>query len=173
MVCRHDGHGAELLPLAAQPGDSGGLAQQSFHCRGAERDDYPGLDQINLCEQIRQASLHLLRRRFTIAHRLSGCVGTAFQNVGDVNRAAREAHRLNDFGQQLAGFADERFALLIFIRPWRFADKQHRRINGADAEHDILPRCGEMRAFPADHGAGLQLSHGGLFRLEIKWRGSG
>jgi hypothetical protein len=88
--------------------------------------------------EIGNAGLHFLRRRFAIAHRLARRVRAAFQNVGDINRVASKAHRLNDAREQLAGLAHERFALDIFIGARRFAHEHQRRGRIADAEHDIF-----------------------------------
>jgi hypothetical protein len=48
------------------------------------------------------------------------------------------AHRLDDFGQQLARLSNERFALLVFICSGGFADKHKLRVDAAYAEYNIL-----------------------------------
>ena len=54
------------------------------------------------------------------------------------------------------GLADERFALLVFIRARRFAHEHERRINVAHAKHDVLARRREVRAFHAGQRAAAQ-----------------
>ena len=49
-----------------------------------------------------------------------------------------QAGRLNDFRKQLSSLADERLALLVFIRARRLADEHELRVNAADAEHDVF-----------------------------------
>ena len=66
-------------------------------------------------------------RGLAVAGGLAGGVRAAFQNVGDVDVAALEAHGLDDFREELAGFADEGFGLRVFIgaRGFRLATRQH------------------------------------------------
>jgi hypothetical protein len=52
-----------------------------------------------------------------IAGALARRVGTAFQNVGDTDVRSVQTDGLDDLGEQLAGLADERLALRVFIRP--------------------------------------------------------
>src|SRR6266480_5166811 len=173
VIRGHDRHTAKLLPMAAQFGDAAGLAEQTFQRRGAERHDHLRLNDTQLRQQIRQTGLHLFRRRLAVAYRLPGRIRSALQNVGDVNCVAREAHRLNDPGKKLAGLADKRFALLIFVRARRLAHKHERRMNVADAEHHVPPRRSEVRAFPTDHCARAQLRQRGFFGFSTGWRRGG
>ena len=62
----------------------------------------------------------------------------ALDDVGDVHVLARQADRLDDLGQQLAGAADERLALLVLVRARRLADEHQVGVRVADAEHDLL-----------------------------------
>src|ERR1051325_10889081 len=122
MERRHERDRAIALPLAAQMGDRDRPGEQSFYCRSSQGDDCLGLNQIDLLLQIRDTSRHLLRSRLAIAEALTGRIGTTFQNVRDVNSLPRESHRLNNPGQQLAGSADEWFALLVLIGARRLPD---------------------------------------------------
>ena len=47
--------------------------------------------------------------------------------------------RLDHLRQQLAGAADERDALDVFVRAGRLADEHQIGVGVADAEHDLLP----------------------------------
>ena len=129
-----------------------------------ERDNDLGPDQINLLVQIWNARRHLVGGRFAVAGGLAGRVGPAFQNVADINVRALQSGGLDDFGQQLAGPADEGLGLFIFIRPRRLADEHELGVNAADAEHDVFARGREMRAFHAGQRACAQGGErGGLF----------
>jgi hypothetical protein len=140
MIRGHERCATVRLPIAAQLSDADGFAQQAFHGRGPECDEYFWPDQINLLVQIGNARFHLLRFRFTVAGRLTGRIGAAFQNIGNVDIGAGKSGGLDDFRQQLTGLAHKRFALLIFIRSRGFAHKHQLRVNAADAEDNIFPR---------------------------------
>ena len=155
MKRRHERRAAIRLPVAAQFRDANGLAQQSFNGSCAESDDDFGPDQINLLVQVRNARRHFFRRRFTVAVTLAGRVRPAFQDVRNINIRARKSGRRNYFRQQLSRRPDERFALRIFIRARRFADEHKLRVNAPDAEHDVLARRREVRAFHARQRARL------------------
>ena len=47
------------------------------------------------------------------------------------------------------------------------------RMNVADAEHHVLPRRREVRAFPTDHCARAQLRHRSFFGFSTGWRRGG
>ena len=106
------------MPGAAEFAHGAAEAEQTFNGRRAQGDEDPRLNDLNLLGKIRQAGLHFLRSRGAIAAGRAGCVRPAFQNVGDVDVTALEAHGLDDFGEQLAGFTDEGFGLLVFIGAW-------------------------------------------------------
>jgi len=59
--------------------------QQALYRGGAQRDYHLGPDEVNLFVQIRDAGLHLFRRRFPVACNLPGRVGPAFEDVRNVN----------------------------------------------------------------------------------------
>src|SRR5205823_2767891 len=71
----------------------------------------------------------------------------ALDHVGDVHVAAAQSHAAgDDLGQQLAGAADERFALAIFLLSRAFADEHELRLGLADAEHDLRASRAELAA---------------------------
>ena len=156
MISRHQRNAAILLPVAAQFRDAERLAEQPVHRRRAERHDGLGLDEINLLLQIRNARCALFRRGRTIAGGLAGRVRPAFQNVGDVDVAARKAGGQKNFREQLPGATDERLALFVFIRTRRFADEHQLRVNVADAKNNRRARRRKVRTFHARQRAFAQ-----------------
>jgi hypothetical protein len=102
---------------------------------------------------IQEFQRELVRRGLAIAGRLPRRVGSAFQDVGDVNRLAGKAHCLNDPGEKLSGLADEWFALDIFVNARRLANEHQWRLDVADTKHDILARAGEVWAFDTSQSA--------------------
>ena len=126
MIGRHERDTTELLPAPAQPGDAAGNPEQPFDRGGSEGNDHPGLNHINLRQQIRQTGLHLFGCRLAVSGRLARSVGTAFQDVRNIDCVAPEAHHLDDLREQLPCLADERFALRIFIRAGSLAHEHQR-----------------------------------------------
>jgi hypothetical protein len=63
----------------------------------------------------------------------------------------------------LAGFADERFALFIFVSARRFTNEHQLSVRIADAEDNSLARRSEVRAFDARERALPQIGEGGGF----------
>ena len=61
---------------------------------------------------------HLVLLRRTISRR------AAFDHVRDINLFALHADKLNHLVEELAGAADERQPLFVFIRAGAFADEQ-------------------------------------------------
>ena len=84
-----------------------------------------------------------------------------------------QSRGLDDFRQQLAGLADERLGLFVFIRPRRFADEHELRVNAADAEHDVFARRRQVRAFHTRQRPFAQGGKRGGFGLRIQRRALG
>ncbi len=109
----------------------------------------------------------------------------ATEDVHDVNVLAAELHAFgDDVGEQLTGPADKRFALPIFVRAGGLADKDQLGMRIADAEdgllasgrqdraaragghpfghfgQGLLTRCGGLRAWSRERGAGERGSGG-------------
>ena len=82
--------------MSAQFADGFGLVEQSFHRRGAQCHDDFRVDQIDLFQQKREAGFHFVGGGLAVAGTLAGGVGAAFEDVGDVNGFAGEAHCLDD-----------------------------------------------------------------------------
>src|SRR5713101_9932960 len=61
MKRRQQRYAAIGLPLAAQPRNADGFAEQPFDRGPAEGHEDPGLDEIDLFVKVRNASSHLLR----------------------------------------------------------------------------------------------------------------
>jgi hypothetical protein len=107
--------------------------QQAVHRRLAKQHDNLRPDQGNLAFEIRPAGGHLGRFRRAIAGR------PAFDRIGDIDLLATNQI---DGGQhvveQLAGLADEGFALHILIRARPLADEQPVGLKVANPEHRLL-----------------------------------
>ena len=59
--------------------------------------------------------------RLAVAGFALGNAGAAFDDVGEVDAAARKPHGFDDLRKQLTRFADKRFALQIFLLAGSFA----------------------------------------------------
>src|SRR4029453_12569690 len=89
------------MPSAAQFPHGCPCPEQTFDGHCAKRDQNLRLNNIDLLDQIRPACLHLERRRWPVAKRASRRIGTAFQDIGNVNLLANEAHRLDNSRKKL------------------------------------------------------------------------
>jgi hypothetical protein len=94
--------------------------------------------------------------------------GAAFQDVGDENGIAAEAHRPDDFREKLAGLADERLALRVLVSARRLADEHQLGVHVAHAKDDLRAAGDEVRAFFADENAGAQRVEAGALFLQRK-----
>src|SRR6266550_158567 len=156
------------MPSAAQLSHGAACSQKAFNGGGAEGDQNPGLDNVDLFNQIWPAGLHFHRRRCPVTRGAGWHVGPAFQNVGNVHVATCEPHCFNYSREQLAGATDEWLALCIFICTWRFADKHHIGVWITHPEHSLCARTGKMRAFHAAADARLDKSeHVGFARSSV------
>ncbi len=117
---------------AAQLRDWLGRAQERLRRELAQGHDHARLDERQLLEQERLARRHFIGLGIAIARR------AALDHVGDVDLLAGHAHGLDDLGEQLAGAADERLALLVLVLARRLADEHQAGLRVADAE-DHLP----------------------------------
>src|SRR5258708_35758712 len=63
---------------------------------------------------------------------------TALDDVRDVNVLTPQPHRLDHVIEQLAGAADERFALRVFVRPWAFTHEHQFSAGIANPENNLL-----------------------------------
>jgi len=163
MVGGHDGDAAPGLPLAAEPGDADGFAEESFDGGGAEGDEDFGADQIDLFLQVGDAGGHFRGGGLAVASGLPGGVGAALEDVGDVDGVAGEAGRDDDFGEELAGGANKRFAHAVFVRAGGLADEHEAGIDVTDAKDDIFAGVGEVGALDAGQGLLAQGGEGGGF----------
>jgi len=149
VVGDHHGNPGVLEPGPAQFVHRALLAEQALDGGRAEGDDDFGRDEADLLFEPGQAGGHFGGPGLAVAGRAGRHVGPAFQDVGDVNRVAAESHRLDDFREQLPGFADERLALAILIGAGRLADKHEFGAGIANTENDLAARRGEVRALDA------------------------
>ena len=88
----------------------------------------------------------------------------AFEDVGDEDLVAAQAHALGDHvRQELAGAADERLALPVFVGARSLTDEHQSGLGRAGAENGLRSRLGQvsaLAAFSHDPGQGRQSSAG-------------
>jgi hypothetical protein len=99
----------------------------------AERDQNIGPDHTPLLLKKRRTTEDFVRQRVAILR------GAAFYEVGYEHVAALDAERVQNFGQELAGFADKRAAAQVFIVAGGFTDKEQPRGKTAFAEDNVRP----------------------------------
>ena len=150
MIRDHQRRAVVGMPSAAQIPHRSSRAKQALNRYRTQRHDHLRLNNVDLFDEIWTAGLHLQRRRRPISKRSGRRVRPAFQDVRDVNVGPREAHRLDNFREQLTGASHERLALRVLIRARRFADEHQVGIGIADAENSLCSRAGEMRTFCAN-----------------------
>ena len=94
--------------------------------------------------------------RFRILPLGSSIAGrTAFDDISDVNVLAANAHGLDHVIGQLAGTADERLTLQIFVSAGSLADEHEFRARIAHPEYDLL--C--LPAYAEDSGCNRRCPH--------------
>src|SRR5207237_10733042 len=121
-------------------------AEQTFHRRCAERDHDARLNDVDLLNEITDAGLHFLGRRWTISGRAFRHVGTAFQNICDVNLVAAKAHCFDDASEQLTGPAHKRIAARIFTHARCFSDEPHLCTSITDPKATLAESPREVRS---------------------------
>src|SRR6266568_3593550 len=141
------------MPSAAQFPHGCPCPEQTLHGDRAKRDKDLRPNNVDLLDEIWPACLHFERRRWPVAKRTSWRVRTAFQDIGNINFLANEAHRLDNSCEQLTCATDKWFALPVLVHTGCFTDKHQFRIRIPDAEDCLRPRTGEMRAFCANTDA--------------------
>ena len=131
MVGNDNLHAAPVMELAAQSSDRRGGIQECRGRDGAETDNELGANNLELSFEEWPTILCFLGRRIAISWRPTA------QHVHDVHVFALHLARFDDFGQQLTSFANERFALAIFVRSRGFAEKHQACIRIADSEYRL------------------------------------
>src|SRR5579884_3976190 len=137
MIRHHDRNVAPLLPVAAQPHDSLLGSEQSLCGRPAQRANGFGPDRQELAEQKLAADLHLIGLRRAVAGR------TALDDIADINVFAAQRNPfllrrvLDHLREKLPGAPYKRNALLVFIGPRAFADKNERRALVPNAKYNL------------------------------------
>jgi hypothetical protein len=99
--------------------------------------------------QPRGTGCHFLNSRRSVSGALTGSIGSALENICDVNFVAAQTHRLDDLGKQLSRLANERLALRILIGAGRFAHEHQVGSFIAYSKNDLLPRGNQVRALHA------------------------
>ncbi len=157
----HEGNAVEIEPFPADLGDeAGGMAEQTLDGGGAEGDEYRRSDDIDLSLEVGQAGCHFSVGGFPIAGDLAWGIGTAFEDVGDVDLIPTEFHGGEDAGEEFPGGTDEGFAEVILVGAGGFADEQDLGLRIAGSEHDVFPGGGQCGASGAGECAGLEGGEG-------------
>jgi hypothetical protein len=91
---------------------------------------------------------------FSVSARFGGHIGTAFQNIRDVDLFAGEFHGGEHFREKFSGKSDERFSLFVFIGTGSFADEHESSFRIANTENDLRAGFSEMGANLAVDGLG-------------------
>jgi hypothetical protein len=133
----HELDAAPLAPLAAESAHGGIAAEHVLGGGEAEGDDDFGADELDLAHEIRRAGFDFIGRGGAIAG------GAAFDDVGDVNLLALEAHGGDHLVEELASAADEWAAGLVLGLAGAFADEENRGIDIALAENGLGAGLGE------------------------------
>ncbi len=116
-----------IVKPAAKLADGGSDAEQVLRGHRAETADELRAKDRQLAVEVFAAVLSLGGQRRAVARR------TALDGIEDVDLVAREPHGEDHLREFLAGGADERQALTVFVRTRRLAheDQAGRRISGA------------------------------------------
>ncbi len=136
-----DAGAGERELAAAQLGDALLGVEQQLRREVAQRHDDARADQLELTVEPGCARLDLVGLRIAVARR------AALHDVGDVHVVAREAHALDELGEELAGATDEGLALEVFLLARALADEQQVGVGTADAEHHLRPPRRELAQF--------------------------
>ena len=149
VVGGEEGDVFEGEPTSAQGAHRFVGAGEAEHGGFAEGDEDAGLDDGDLLAEVGQAALHFKRGGRAVAGGALGRVGAAFEDVGEVDVVAGEAHGGDDFGEEFAGASDEGFAEAVFVCPGGFADKHEVGVRVAGAEDGLGAGGGEVLALLA------------------------
>src|SRR4029079_6958268 len=132
--------GVVLEPTPTSFHDALARLQQRLRGRVAKRDQHIRIYQFDLTLDEREADLGLLRRRSAVAGR------TPRNYVGDVGARTVEPYRSNHAVQQLAGTADERQPLKVFLPAGSLADEHDARLRVTIGEYQPRGRCFQRAA---------------------------
>src|SRR5262245_33028526 len=168
MKSRHQLRATIRVDAPAKPRDRIERPKQRLRAELPERDDHLRADDVDLLEEKRLAGFDLVLLGVAVLRR------TALDDVRNVDVVAPEPDRLDDLRQQLAGAADERLALDVFVAARRLADEHQVGVRIADTEHDL--RASEpMQLAPraiADVRANSRQRLGGVCRERQRRRGA-
>jgi hypothetical protein len=103
----------------------------------AQAADQARADRLELAEEERRASFHLVALRRAITRR------PALHDVADVNVLALDADKLKHPVEQLSGASHKRESLLIFVSARAFADEHQFGVRVPLAEDDGLSSRGQ------------------------------
>src|SRR5204863_7253745 len=129
MIGHDDGNAAEPMNLIAEGTERLLGIEQALGGRPSHGQDDRGLHQLDLPVKKRQAGRDLVVLRQPVLRR------PALHDVADEHLIARQRDRFENFGEQLAGAADERSSGLVFSAPRPLADHHQTRRGEALARH--------------------------------------
>src|SRR5262245_6552279 len=137
MIRGDDDGLAERKDLPAESGERRLAARQEQRGESPERAEDSRRDEADLLHEVGPAGGDLLRERVAIPGR------AALEDVRDVHLVARQADGGEDLGQELAGSADERDALQVFLAPGGLADEHEGGGRAARAEDEARARAAQ------------------------------
>src|SRR5690606_23354538 len=112
----------------------------------ANAQNEPGVHQLDLSLQVRQAGAHLLGPRIAIVWR------PRLQDVCDEHLLARQSGALEHCVEELPCAADEWFALAVLFHAGRFADHHPLSRAIAHAEYGLSARRVQWTEVAVTHG---------------------
>ena len=116
------------------------LTGQELGREVAERPDEPGLDQLDLPEEVALAGFDLVQHRVAVPRR------PALDHVRDVDVFPGHADPVEQLVEELPRLADEREALLVLVKARRLADEHEIGLRIADSEDDLRAALGQAAA---------------------------
>src|SRR5436190_9759459 len=152
--------------LASLPRDAEVPPEKCLRRGGAETDEHPRLDNLELGLEPRPARGDLGPVRLLVDPPLAaGLPLEVLDDVRHVDLAPVDPGFLERLVQELPRRADERLALLVLLIAGLLADEHHLRLGGALAEDGLRPGL-VQRASGAAGGRLLQLRDARLLRNE-------
>jgi hypothetical protein len=146
------------VPGAAQGAEGLFDAEEVGGGGGSEGDDDLGADDVDLFEEKGRAGVGLDGLGSAVGR------GAAFDDVGDVDLVAAQAHGGDHVVEELAGLADEGDAGGILVGAGAFADEEEAGVGVAVAEDDVAAAgVGERAAGAVADLVADSLKRGGFF----------
>ena len=136
----NDADSVHIEKFAAQLRNRRRSLEDGLRGKGAETADDFRFDGGELPSKKWITSGNFIRLGIAIVRR------PAFENVADIDLFALQIDGFDDLGEKLAGAADERQALLVFVVAGSFTDEYQFGIGIAGAKNDVRARWSELAA---------------------------